>query len=96
MYRCFRIARRDTTALVGYDQNIYIKPSEANNKSLDNLLNEFTSIRNHSISLLDNLSDEDLCFIGNAGGNTISARAAAFTVIGHDIWHMEAIDNKYL
>lgn len=96
MYRCFRIARRDTTALAGYDQSIYNEPSNANDKSLENLLNEFILNRNHSISLLNSLSNEDLCFIGNASGNAMSARAAAFTIIGHDIWHMEIISSKYL
>ncbi|MFK7978950.1 MAG: DinB family protein [Saprospiraceae bacterium] len=96
MYRCFRIARRDTAPLTGYDQNIYMKHSDANHKSLENLLNEFTLNRNHSIALLNSLTDEDLCFTGNASGNPMSARAAAFIVIGHDIWHMEGIENKYL
>jgi len=96
MYRCFRIARRDKTALAGYDQNIYIKPSEANNKTIDNLLNEFRINRKHSISLLNSLTDANLSFIGNANGCTMSARAAAFTIIGHDIWHMEVIQNNYL
>ena len=96
MYRCLRIARRDTTALAGYDQNLYIQPSGANTKSLEKLLNEFTINRNHSISLLDSLSDEDLCFIGKASGSAMSARAAAFTIIGHDIWHIEVVKNKYL
>lgn len=96
MYRCFRIARRDTTPLAGYDQDIYNTPSKADNKSIERLLNEFTLNRNHSISLLDSLTDEDLCFIGTSSGNAMSARAAAFTVIGHDIWHMEVIQDKYL
>jgi uncharacterized damage-inducible protein DinB len=96
MYRCFRIARRDTTALAGYDQDIYIKPSEADNKSIENLLTEFTLNRKHSISLLNSLTDEDLSFVGNSSKSPMSARAAAFTIIGHDIWHMEIIQNKYL
>ncbi len=96
IYRCFRIARRDITPLAGYDQNIYINPSLANNKTRDSLLNEFILNRTHSISLLNSLADEDLCFIGNASGNAMSARAAAFTIIGHDIWHMEVIKDKYL
>jgi len=96
MYRCFRIARRDVTALAAYDQNIYIEPSAANDKSLESLLNEFVANRNHSISILKSLTKEDLCFVGNANGGAMSARAAAFTVIGHDIWHMEVIGNRYL
>ena len=96
MYRCFRIARRDITALAGYDQNIYIDPSNAHDKSIESLLSEFLINRNHSISLLNSLTDEDLSFIGNSNGGVMSARAAAFTVIGHDIWHMEVIKDKYL
>ncbi|WP_299885812.1 DinB family protein [uncultured Lacinutrix sp.] len=96
MYRCFRIARRDTTALSGYNQDIYINPSNANNKSIDSLLSEFTINRNNSISLLNSLTDENLSFIGNSNNSKMSARAAAFTILGHDIWHMEVIQNKYL
>jgi len=96
MYRCFRIARRDTTALASYDQEIYNEPSNANTKSIDELLNEFSINRNNSIALLQSLTKEDLCFIGNANGDKMSARAAAFIIIGHDIWHTEVIKNKYL
>ncbi len=96
MYRCFRIARRDTTPLAGYDQNVYVDPSQADDKSIEDLLNEFTINRNNSISLLNSLTAEDLSFIGNSNGGVMSARAAAFTIIGHDIWHMEVITNSYL
>ena len=96
IYRCFRIARRDSTALAGYDQDIYMKPSNANDKSIDDLLNEFILNRNNSIVILQSLTTDDLCFIGNASGGKMSARAAAFIVIGHDIWHTEVIKQKYL
>lgn len=96
IYRCFRIARHDKTNLAGFDQDIFIKPSQADAKSIESLLNEFIINRNHSISLLNTLTDEDLCFIGTASGKAMSARAAAFTIIGHDIWHIDVIKNKYL
>lgn len=96
MYRCLRIARRDITPLTGYDQEIYAKPSRANEKTIDNLLNEFIINRNNSIVLLKSLTTDDLCFIGNSNGAKLSARAAAFIIIGHDIWHREVIKNKYL
>lgn len=96
IYRCFRIARKDTTALAGYDQDIYIKPSNADKKSLDDLLNEFIFNRNNSIALLQSLTTDDLCFIGNVNDGKMSARAAAFIIIGHDIWHTEVIKEKYL
>jgi uncharacterized damage-inducible protein DinB len=96
MYRCFRIARRDATALAGFEQDDYIQPSNADDKSLENLLNEFITNRNHSIVLLQSLQQDDLIFIGKASGNAMSARAAAFIILGHYIWHIDVIKDKYL
>ncbi|WP_281540660.1 DinB family protein [Maribacter aestuarii] len=96
MYRCFRIARHDKTELAGFNQNIYIQPSRANEKSLDELIQEFQAGREHSLSLLNSLSDTDLIQVGSANGGPMSARAAAFTITGHEIWHMEIITEKYL
>ncbi|WP_299246455.1 DinB family protein [uncultured Aquimarina sp.] len=96
MYRCFRIARKDITSLAGFDQNIYIEPSGANHKSMDSLLSEFKIVRQSSISLLESITEDDLTCIGNANGGNMSARAAAFTIIGHDIWHMDIIKERYL
>ena len=96
MYRCFRIARRDTTPLTGFDQNIYVLPSRAHEKPIESLVNEFIVTRDNSIAILNSLTDEDLAFVGNSNGAEMSARAAAFTILGHDIWHMNVITNKYL
>ncbi len=96
IYRCFRMARRDASELIGFDQNIYVKPSKANEKSIENLLLEFDVNRSNSICLLNSFSDEDLCFIGTSNGIKMSARAFAFSVIGHDSWHIDIIKKRYL
>ena len=49
MYRCFRIARRDTTSLAGFDQAIYNTPSGADVKAFDQVLYEYQVGRAHSI-----------------------------------------------
>ncbi|MBS9463389.1 DinB family protein [Flagellimonas sp. 389] len=96
MYRCFRIARRDQLPLAGFDQNIYIAPSGTKKKSIEALVAEFTVNRENSVVLLNSLTNDDLMSIGNADGNAMSARAAAFTILGHEIWHMEIVKEKYL
>ena len=96
MYRCFRIARRDKTSLAGFNQQTYTAPSGSNEKSMDKLLLEFQCGRRNSITILESLSDNDLAFIGNANESVMSARAAAFVIPGHDIWHMEIIKDLYL
>ncbi len=96
IYRCLRIARNDKTPLAGFDQNIYIEPSGASNKSINDLLNEFKVNRDNSITLLKSLTDDNLKFIGNASDFDLSARAAAFIIPGHDIWHIEIVKERYL
>ncbi|WP_299121025.1 DinB family protein [uncultured Tenacibaculum sp.] len=96
MYRFLRIARNDKTALAGFDQNIYISPSQANNKSLEELIHEFTTTRLYSINLINSISENNLQNIGTASESQISARACAFTLLGHSIWHIEIIKERYL
>lgn len=96
IYRCFRIARHDKTPLPGFEQDDYALPSEANKKSLDDLIEEFKAVRQNSIILLKSLNETDLKFIGMVNGNPISARAVAFNIIGHNKWHIDIIMERYL
>ncbi len=95
-YRMFRIARNDKTPLAPYDQNIYMEPSNANQKDPKTLIREFRAVRESSIALVDSLSDDALCTVGVSSDVPMSSRAAAFTIIGHEIWHMDSIKERYL
>jgi hypothetical protein len=96
MYRLLRIARNDKTALPGYEQDDYVAPSEANNKSLEKLLEEFSVTRMYSLNLVSSISDENLKNIGTASGSPASARACAFILLGHSVWHIDIIKERYL
>lgn len=96
IYRCFRIARHDGTALAGFEQDYYIMPSNAKNKSIEVLIEEYIAVRMYSLSVLKSLSEADLEFIGNANGSNLSARSAAFIIAGHEIAHINVIKERYL
>ncbi|MGB0880729.1 MAG: DinB family protein [Polaribacter sp.] len=96
MYRLLRIARKDTTALAGFDQDIFIESSKANAKTLEALLREFTITRLYSINLLQSISDENLQNMGTASNSAVSARACAFILLGHSIWHINIIKERYI
>lgn len=96
IYRCFRIARHDSTPLSGFEQDDYILSSGANSKNINALVEEFKAVRQNSIVLLKSLSDTNLKFIGMVNGNPLSARAAAFNIIGHNLWHVHMIHERYL
>ena len=95
-FRCFHFARHDKTTLPGFEQNDYIVPSNATNKSIEDLLEEFKVVRKGFIILLKSLSSKDLNQVGNANGSDMSARAAAFIILGHSRWHINIINERYL
>lgn len=95
-YRCFCIARCDKTALPGFDENAYVPSSKVKIKSIESLIEEFRAVRHSFMVLLTSLNDEDLQTIGTVNGNAMSARAAAFIVLGHYLWHIKVIKERYL
>lgn len=96
MYRLLCISRNDKTALPGYEQDDYVAPSEANKKTLAALIHEFTITRLYTINLINSISDENLMNLGTASDTPMSARACAFLLLGHSIWHIEIIKERYL
>ncbi len=96
IYRSYRIGRGDSTPLAGFDQDLYIQPSSASTKTIEALLEEYEATRNFSISFLNSVTDQNLKFIGTASDTSMSSGAAAFIILGHEIWHMDVIREKYL
>ncbi len=94
-YRALRIARNDKTALPGFDENDYVPEAKAGIRSIDDLLNEFDSVRNSGIILFDSFDDNMLLRIGTCSGREISVLAIGFTIAGHTLHHLNVIKEKY-
>jgi len=95
-YRALRIARKDQTPLPGFEQDDYVLPSQANKRSMEDLLNEFKAIKMATVSLYDSFSEEMLMELGTASNNPISVRAIGFIIMGHEIHHCDVIKDRYL
>ncbi|SHH56585.1 DinB family protein [Winogradskyella jejuensis] len=95
-YRALRIARGDKTEMVGFEQDDYIESGKANNRTLENLLNEYKSVRNATISLFGSFSETQLKSIGRASGSPISVRAIGHIITGHENHHNCVIEERYL
>ena len=95
-YRALRIARQDKTNLAGFEQDDYVIVGNASKRSLKNLLTEFTSVRNSSISLFNSFSDKQLRSVGSANGSSISTRALGYIITGHENHHIHIIKERYL
>lgn len=94
-YRALRFSRQDSNELLGYDDDLYVKNSDVKLKTLKDLIEEFVSVRDASISLFKFMNDKQLDFKGIANGNKVSARIIGFTLIGHNLHHNQVVSEKY-
>lgn len=95
-YRALRFARNDKTELPGFEQDDYARFSGANERGLDDILEELTTVRNATISLFNSFDNEALTRAGVANGNIMSVRAAAYHLAGHELHHVNIIKERYL
>lgn len=95
-YRTLRFARGDTTELPGFDQDHVADRANATDRSLDQLIDEYLTVRRATLSLFEGLPQESLTRVGVADGSPMSVRAAAFHIGGHEMHHVHSIEKNYL
>lgn len=95
-YRALRVARGDTIALPGFEQDDWIPTSEANTRSLTSLVDEFSAVRAASIALFAGLPHSAWDRRGTASNNAVSVRGQAFILAGHALHHEGIIRERYL
>ena len=101
-YRALRYARNDNTALHGFEENDYAKNSNANSRNLDDIFEEYWSVRLATILLFQNLPEES--FFRRGSGidtngeikNERTVRAFAYHIAGHELNHIKVIKERYL
>lgn len=95
-YRALRFSRNDSSELTGYNENWYVENSNGGDRNIDDLIIEFTLVRNSTIALLKSFTEEMFLLSGTANGADISVRAISFIIPGHQIHHLNIIKERYL
>lgn len=94
-YRALRIARGDTTALPGFDENAYVPPARFDNRSLADLVGELRTARAATLSLFRSFDGDAWKRRGTASGKPVSVRALGFMIPGHERHHLELLRTRY-
>lgn len=94
-YRALRFSRNDTTPLPGYEEDDYVRESNANNRSFQEIIQELIAVRQSTILLFNSFSDEQLERVGTASGKDISVLALGFTLAGHQLHHFKILEERY-
>ncbi len=95
-YRALRIARNDKTPLPGFDENAFADCTDAANRTVTNLYDEYAAQRESTIRLFSSFTDEMLLRSGTASDKPISALALGFVCVGHAMHHTNVLRERYL
>lgn len=95
-YRALRFARKDSTNLAGFDENLYAENGIANQLTLAELMEEFQIGRLSSLVFFTKLTPEHLQRSGTANENPISVETLGKLIVGHNLHHIKIIEERYL
>jgi uncharacterized damage-inducible protein DinB len=86
----------ESIALPGFDQDVYMEKNTFNSRTLEDIANEFKTIRESSLYLLRSITEEQSKQKGIASGNPVSFRAYAYIMAGHEMHHINILKERYL
>lgn len=96
VYRMTAFARAEQAALPGFEQDDYVTNASFRNRSLSDLIEEFTLLRKANLYFFRSLSEEELDRSGIASDRNISVRAILYATAGHLIHHTQIIKERYI
>lgn len=94
-YRALRFARNDPTELFPVEQNLYVKNSGVNARSIEDILAEYISIRQATLTLFKSFDEQAIMRSGLVKGNNVSVRGLVWLTAGHELHHMNSIKQNY-
>lgn len=94
-YRAMCIARGETQALPGFDENAYVANASFDQRPIAHILDEFVAVRLGTILLYDSLSSVEQLLSGVANNNPVTVRSLMWIIAGHTQHHLRILEEKY-
>jgi hypothetical protein len=95
-YRALCFARNDLSELSGFDQESYVKNSNANQRDITELVKDYSSARRANIQLFQSFEDKMLLKKGVANKYEVSVLLIGFMMVGHGYHHLNIVKQRYL
>jgi len=95
-FRAMCFSRGDKNPLPGFEQEDYVNASTFHSRTIQDLANEFKSLREANLYLYRSFSDEQSLSIGVASNHPVSVRALVYMTAGHELYHLDLIKERYL
>jgi DinB superfamily len=95
-YRMLCVARGDQTLLPGFEEKDYVANSDFEQRTMADLIDEYCSVREATLSLLSRLTLEMWLRQGIVNAYRASTRGLAFHIAGHELHHLRILRSSYL
>lgn len=95
IYRMLTVARGDSNALPGFDENLYVSTAGFESRPWTDLLEDYRVTREGTIRFLNGLPRAAWNRQGLVNGYAASVRGLAFHVAGHELHHLRVIAERY-
>lgn len=96
VYRALRFSRGDETPLPGFEESLFAANARANEREKEDIIREYSLVRESSIAFIESLSDEALDRRGLANNNLLSVRYIVNLIYGHHKHHLNILRERYL
>ena len=87
---------RESVSLPGFDQDVYMQKATFNARSLEDIADEFKTVREATLYLFDSMTEEQWLLKGIASGSPVSVGALAYMIAGHEMHHLKILNDRYL
>lgn len=95
-YRITAIARGDKQEMLPYDEEQFANNALANQRTIEDLLEELIFIRKATIKMFQSFTPDMLQQQGNGfNGMKYSPLALGFMLAGHQRWHFRVLEERY-
>lgn len=95
-YRMLCIARGETKPLPGFDQDEFMSKANFDARPFADVVREWQTARQSTVAMLRGLDDAAWTRLGVASEQPASARAVAYTALGHERHHLNVLRERYL
>jgi uncharacterized damage-inducible protein DinB len=94
-YRTLSFMRGDRIALPGFHQDLWMENVDVTQRSIKDLLKEWKTVRDNTLFLLSQCTEEQSKFVGTASNWKVSVRAYFYIIVGHHLHHDQVLREKY-
>jgi hypothetical protein len=95
-YRALRFARKDPQAPLAFEENDYAANAGLERRSMNDILEEFETVRGATLSLFRSFSPAALLSVGNTTMGPTTVVALGYLICGHATHHANVITERYL